>query len=103
MGNFTFEEMNLMCIYNTGSRTGLINSLREMRGELSPEETELRELTDSALTKLCAMTDEDFAQLELSPESSTRAIPLEPRLTYRPIFSFHKSYSAQAVASGRWA
>ena len=59
MGNFTFEEMNLMCIYNTGSRTGLIDSLREMRGELSPEETELRELTDSALAKLCAMTDED--------------------------------------------
>ena len=56
MGNFTFEEMNLMCIYNTGSRTGLIDSLREMRGELSPEETELRELTDSALTKLCAMS-----------------------------------------------
>ena len=26
MGNFTFEEMNLMCIYNTGSRTGLIDS-----------------------------------------------------------------------------
>ena len=24
---------------------------------------------------------------------------MEPRLTYRPIFSFHKSYSAQAVAS----
>ena len=55
MGNFTFEEMNLMCIYNTGSRTGLIDSLREMRGELSPEETELRELTDSVLTKLCAL------------------------------------------------
>ena len=49
MGNFTFEEMNLMCIYNTGSRTGLIDSLREMRGGLSPEETELRELTDSYL------------------------------------------------------
>ena len=25
-----------MCIYNTGSRTGLIDSLREMRGELAP-------------------------------------------------------------------
>ncbi len=72
MGNFTFEEMNLMCIYNTGSRTGLINSLREMRGELSPEETELRELTDSALTKLCAMTDEDFAQLELYPDLTSK-------------------------------
>ena len=49
MGNFTFEEMNLMCIYNTGSRTGLIEALTEMCGELAPEETELRELTDSAL------------------------------------------------------
>ena len=68
MGNFTFEEKNLLCIYNTGSRSGLIDALTEMRGELSPEETELRELTDSALTKLCAMTDEDFDQLELYPD-----------------------------------
>ena len=30
MGNFTFEEMNLMCIYNTGSRTGL---MEEREGE----------------------------------------------------------------------
>ena len=68
MGNFTFEEMNLMCIYNTGSRTGLIDSLREMRGELSPEEVELRELTDSALMKLRAMSDAEFAELELYPD-----------------------------------
>lgn len=68
MGNFTFEEMNLMCIYNTGSRTGLIDSLREMRGELVPEETELRELTDSALGKLQAMRDAEFAELELYPD-----------------------------------
>ena len=68
MGNFTFEETNLLCIYNTGSRTGLIEALTEMCGELSPEEAELRELTDSALTKLCAMTDEDFDQLELYPD-----------------------------------
>ena len=68
MGNFTFEEMNLMGIYNTGSRTGLMEALTEMRGELSPEETELRELTDSALTKLCAMIDEKFAELELYPD-----------------------------------
>ena len=68
MGNFTFEEMNLMCIYNTGSRTGLIDSLREMRGELSPEEAELRELTDSALMKLQTMSDAEFAELELYPD-----------------------------------
>ena len=68
MGNFTFEEMNLMCIYNTGSRTGLIDALTEMRGELSPEEAELRELTDSALGKLQAMNDTEFAELELYPD-----------------------------------
>ena len=68
MGNFTFEEMNLMCIYNTGSRAGLIESLNEMRGELSAEETELMELTDSTLRKLQAMTDDEFADLELYPD-----------------------------------
>lgn len=68
MGNFTFEEINLMCIYNTGSRTGLIEALTEMRGELSPEEVELRELTDSALGKLQAMSDNEFAELKLYPD-----------------------------------
>lgn len=68
MGNFTFEEMNLMCIYNTGSRMGLIESLNEMRGELSAEETELMELTDSTLRKLQTMTDDEFAELELYPD-----------------------------------
>ena len=68
MRTFTFEETNLLCIYNTGSRTGLVEALTEMRGELSPEETELRELTDSALSKLKTMSDEKFAQLELYPD-----------------------------------
>ena len=57
-----------MCIYNIGSRTGLIDSLREMRGKLAPEKTELRELTDSALGKLQAMSDAEFAELELYPD-----------------------------------
>ena len=68
MGNFTFEETNLLCIYNTGSRTGLIDALTEMRGELSPEEAELRELTASALMKLRSMSDTEFVELELYPD-----------------------------------
>ena len=71
MGNFTFEEMNLLCIYNTGSRGGLIENFTEMRGELSPEETELRELTDSALGKIQAMSDAEFSELELYPDFGT--------------------------------
>lgn len=68
MGTFTFEETNLLCIYNTGSRTGLIETLTEMRGELSPEEAELRDLTDSALGKLQAMSDTEFSELALYPD-----------------------------------
>lgn len=46
--NITFEERQLMSLYNTGTRTGLIAALEEMRGYLAADETELRELTDSA-------------------------------------------------------
>lgn len=67
--NFTFEEINLMCIYNgTGTRQGLISALREMSGFLESDETELRSLTDSALTKLEAMSDAEFEALDLTPD-----------------------------------
>ena len=66
--NFTNDEMNLMCIYDTGSRTGLMKALSEMRKELSTDEVELCELTDSTLNKLSAMSDEDYEKLELYPD-----------------------------------
>ena len=68
MNALTFEEMNLLCIYNPGSRQGAIEALTEMRGYLTPEETELLDLTDSTLAKLRAMTDIDFDALELYPD-----------------------------------
>ena len=69
MNEFTFEEMNLMAIYNaSGTREGLIAALTEMRGYLDADETELMEMTDSALEKLEHMDDTVFAQLELIPE-----------------------------------
>lgn len=68
MNTFTFEETNLLCIYNTGSRTGLIEALTDMRQELAPDEHQLRSLTDSVLDKLQNMTDDQFAQLELYPD-----------------------------------
>ena len=68
MMNFNNDEMNLMCIYDTGNRTGLINALLEMRKELSVDETELLALTDSTIEKLSAMSDEDYNELELYPD-----------------------------------
>ena len=71
MMNFTNDEMNLMCIYQSDSRSGLIAALTEMRGYLDEDEVELRALTDSALQKLGEITDEDFAALELVPDFDT--------------------------------
>ena len=74
MVNFTFEETNLLCIYNgTGTRTGVIAALTEMRSCLEPDEDELRELTDSSLSKLGRMTDADFAALDLFPDFEAEA------------------------------
>ena len=68
MGHLTFEEINLLCIYNTGMRESLIAALCDMRGFLGPGEDELRTLTDSALQKLRDMTDEEYAALTLYPD-----------------------------------
>ena len=70
MMNFTNDEMNLMCIYNTGTKDGLMDALTAMREYLEDDEAELRDMTDIVLEKLEAMSDEEFAELELVPDFS---------------------------------
>lgn len=65
---FTHDEMNLVCIYNPGSRNGAIDALTEMRDYLTEEEVELMGLTDSVLDKLRVMSDAEFNCLNLSLE-----------------------------------
>lgn len=65
---FTNDEINLMCIYNTGTREGLIVELEQMRGYLGAGETELLTLTDSALGKLRGISDPEYATLDLFPD-----------------------------------
>ena len=69
--NFTNDEMNLICIYNSDTREGLIAALSEMRGYLDEDEAELRELIDSAIGKLSEITDEQFTELNLVPDFDT--------------------------------
>lgn len=66
--NITYEEQQLMSLYNTGTRQGLIDALTEMRGYLAADEKELRELTDSAISKLNRMTDAEYDELDLFPD-----------------------------------
>jgi predicted glycosyltransferase len=60
MSKFTVEETNLICIYNTGSRTGLLSELTQMKTHLEKDETELLELAQSVMDKITAMSDGEF-------------------------------------------
>lgn len=66
--NITFEEQQLMSIYNPGSRMGLMKALSEMRIYLDEDEQELKKLTDGVIAKLNLMTDAEFATLDLIPD-----------------------------------
>ena len=66
--NFTFEEQQLMSIYNPGTRLELIHALVEMRTYLDKDEKELKDLTDSAIAKLNTITDAEHAALDLFPD-----------------------------------
>jgi len=68
MITFTYDEINLMAIYDTGTRDGLIAELTEMRKYLDENEKELQVLTDSVLTKLNAISDDEYSELDLIPE-----------------------------------
>ena len=74
---FTNDELNLMCIYDTGTRTGLIEALSTMRKQLEADETELLQMTNSAIKKLRSMSDEDYAALELFPDFNEEDIDAE--------------------------
>lgn len=64
---FTLAETNLMVIYSTGTRLGLLAELGNMLTFVSDDEPELRQMTVSVMHKLRQMTDEDFDALDLEP------------------------------------
>ena len=63
--NFSNDEMNLMCIYDTVHAQGLSKLCRKCGGDWVADEAELRQLTDSTIEKLSAITDDEFATVEL--------------------------------------
>ena len=69
MTSFTTEEQNMICLYDPGSREGLIHELREMQKDLYPDEDDLKALSRSVIKKLKRMTDDEYFELvkQLSP------------------------------------
>lgn len=68
MMEFTLDEINLMMLYSPGDRSGLCKALREMKEQLTEDETDLRTLTDSVLRKLSVMDEVEFEKLYLYPD-----------------------------------
>ncbi|MGN0149850.1 MAG: transposon-transfer assisting family protein [Clostridia bacterium] len=68
MTNLTHDEMNLLCIYQKNTRIGTMDSITVMQQYLEKDETELAEMSDSLLSKLEQMSDEEFDELEKFPD-----------------------------------
>lgn len=64
---FTVEETNLMCCFDTSSRKRLIAEMKELPiGELDDE---MAELLFNTVHKLEGITDEEFSELYIAPDS----------------------------------
>lgn len=64
---FTVEETNLMCCFDTSSRKQLIAEMKELPiGELDDE---MAELLFNTVRKLESITDEEFSELYIAPDS----------------------------------
>ena len=66
MKNFTVEEINLMCCFNTSSRKRLIDDMKSVT--LNDMDGEIAELMYKTIQKLEAMSDAEFEELYIMPD-----------------------------------
>lgn len=64
MNRFTVEEINLISIYDSGTRSATVE---EMTAALVFMDSDIQELAGHTLDKLNAMTDEEYLQLSINP------------------------------------
>ena len=67
--NLTRDECTLLMLYYSSRRSEAIRILKEMRACLMPDETELWLMTESLISKLLCMTDEEYSRFELFSET----------------------------------
>ena len=64
MGQFTFEEINLICCYRRKTRA---DTVAAMTAAMPYMETEIQELAGRTADKLKKLTEEEFAGLVFLP------------------------------------
>ena len=83
--NFSYEEINLMALYNTGSRERLIEVLTEMKTYLTLSETELRDLTDGTRQRKKTASGSAISSRTLPPGREQQgANPIHPSSSMTP-------------------
>lgn len=63
MVDFTRKELNLISIYDPGTRNGMIAELEDMMTYLMPDEIPLRLLAESVIRKLERISDDEYHQI----------------------------------------
>ena len=81
MKNFTVEETNLMCCFNTSSRKRLIDDMKGVT--LNDMDGEIAELMYKTVRKLEAMTDAEFEELYICL-LYTSPSPRDPKTSRMP-------------------
>lgn len=66
MPNFSYEEINLMCMPNIGTKEGIAAELEDMR--IFIDDKSMLQLIDSVLEKLEDITTAELAALDLIPD-----------------------------------
>ena len=66
MKNFTVEETNLMCCFNTSSWKRLINDMKSVT--LNDMDGEIAELMYKTVRNLESITDAEFEELYIMPD-----------------------------------
>lgn len=64
---FTVEETNLMCCFDTSSRDKLVAEMKVL--PLNDLDDEMTELLSHTIRKLEQMTDNEFSELYIMPDS----------------------------------
>ena len=66
MKNFTVEEINLMCCFNTSSRKRLIDDMKSVT--LNDVDSEIAELMSKTIRKHESLSDAEFEELYIMPD-----------------------------------
>ena len=64
--HFNREEINLLSLYNTGSKDETLMELREMQSYLLEDETDLKHLSDTVISKIQKLSNRKYMELLLT-------------------------------------